>query len=122
MAENYRARILSRTRLDIDGYLYVRSYERKESTYWDCKKLRDGECKARAVTTKNPLGGVVVSKGWRESPHRHAPSRDVAEAEKIKADIKKRSEEDEQAKPSVIIRGIELTTCNFYEQNFLKIL
>lgn len=105
MEPNYRARLISRTRLEIDGFLYVRSCKRKNSTYWNCKKVRAGECKARAVTTVNPLQEIQVRKGPRESLHRHAPNRDAAEAERIVADIKTRAEAP-GAKPATILRGI----------------
>lgn len=105
MGENHRVRLISERRLDIGGFLYCRSFVRDGSTYWDCMKLRSKECSARAVTELNPAGDVIVKKGPRQSPHEHGPSRDAAEAERIKADIKRIADEDQDEMPAAIIRG-----------------
>lgn len=105
MEENHRVRLISERRLDIDGYLYTRSFVRKNSTYWDCLKLRDKECSARAVTILNPAGDIVIQKGPRQSPHQHGPSRDAVDAEVIKVNVKRAAEIDRDRMPSAIIRG-----------------
>lgn len=53
----------------------------EDSTYWDCLRVRDKECRARAVTSTNHLGELIVIKGPAQSAHRHAPNPDEVEAE-----------------------------------------
>lgn len=80
MALNYEAERFGERRLDIEGFLYVKSCNRNESTYWDCSRLRNKECKARAVTTVNHANQIIVLKGPNESRHSHPPNRDQVEA------------------------------------------
>lgn len=96
-------KVINERRIEIDGFLYVRSREGEHSkTYWDCKRVRDGECKARAIT--KVIDGVVsVLKGPEISKHIHAPSREEAEAERIKFAIKGRA--GERTAPAVLLQG-----------------
>lgn len=34
-----------------EGFIYLRSKKRGAKTYWDCNRLRRGQCSARAITT-----------------------------------------------------------------------
>lgn len=99
-----RVKIISERRIEINGFLYVRSREVAGTSYWDCKKVRDKICKARAVT-KVIDGAVSVIKGPEVSKHTHPPSREEAEAERIKTAIKSRA--GERITPAVILQGTE---------------
>ena len=120
MDQNFPAERLSERRLHIGGHLYVRSFERNEKTYWDCIRLRDKECTARAVTVTDHLNGIVVERGPIESPHRHAPNPDQVAAEKIKIGIKVRASDhrNRNLQPSAIVRGIFYST----QDSILQIL
>lgn len=106
MALNYEATRIGEKRLGIDGFLYLYSFKRKESTYWDCTKVRTKECKARAVTSRNHRNEITVLKGPNESRHSHPPNRDQVTAEEIKIRIKEQAKEHPQAMPSAIVRGL----------------
>lgn len=106
MAQNHPATRISDHRLAIAGYLYTRALVRNGSTYWNCLKLRDKQCSARAVTTTGPDNQIVVTKGPVQSAHRHPPNPEAAEAEAIKHRIKQTAANNRRLKPSVIIRGI----------------
>ena len=95
--------VISTRRIAIDGYLYVYSREVSGTTYWDCKKVRDKVCKARACT-KIIDGTVTVMKGPETSRHAHPPNHDEVAAEKIKFRVKARA--TERATPAVILQGI----------------
>lgn len=99
----FEIKVISERRIAIDGFLYSRSRQAGGKTYWDCKKLRDRECKARAVTRL--IDGVVtVEKGPDQSRHSHPPSREEVEAERIKHVILGRANEP-HAPPSAILQG-----------------
>ena len=80
MEQNYEAQVYDK-KLTIDGFLYLRSKSKKDKTYWDCKRLRLKECKARAITGEFASGDIMVLKGPRESPHSHPPNREECEVE-----------------------------------------
>lgn len=105
-AQTYDAERFHEKRLDIDGFMYVFSFDRKASTYWDCSKVRNKECKARAVTSVNHMNQLVVVKGPNESEHSHPPNRDAVEAEKIRLNIKKKAQDNPQTRPASVIRGL----------------
>ena len=71
--------------------------------YWDCKKVRGKECKARAIT-KTLDGLVTVTKGPNESKHTHPPYQEEWEAEMIKKSIKNQAAEA-HVPPTAILRG-----------------
>ena len=99
-------KIISNTRIAIDGFLYVRSREGQDCTYWDCKRVRDRVCKARAIT-KFSDGSVIVMKGPDKSIHTHPPSWEEVNADKVKHRIKQRAQEA-HFPPVVILQGISL--------------
>lgn len=70
------------------GFIYTRSkFGENGVEYWDCQKLRNKQCRARAVSTE-VNGNVVMTK---EGEHDHAPNRELAEAERIKFEVKLQS-------------------------------
>lgn len=48
--------------LIFDGFIYLKSKSAKGKVYWDCKRLRTKECRARAVTTEPDLRGDIFIK------------------------------------------------------------
>lgn len=89
------------------GYIYTRSkYGANNTTYWDCQKLRTKQCRSRAVSTV-VNGGVIITK---ETEHDHAPDREVAEAEKIKFDLKQEALTNKEQGPSTILRNVLAST------------
>lgn len=103
--QNLRARTVGPRRLDIGGYLYIKSFDRNGSTYWDCHKVREKVCKARAITSNADENGLIVVKGPEQSPHSHPPNREFVEAERIKCAIKQKADADSRTNPSIIVRG-----------------
>ena len=92
-------------KLQIDGYMYVRSREAKSKIYWDCRRVRSGECKARAITTApRDDGSVTVLKGPKESEHTHPPNREEAEAEKFVEELKEEAADHPELPPAQLLR------------------
>ena len=73
---NPELEIVSR-RLFINGFIYIYSREKNGIKYWDCKKLRNGECNARAITKWNGRELVVI-KGLDPNDHAHPADREEA--------------------------------------------
>lgn len=62
-----------------EGFIYLRSRVRGRKTYWDCNRLRCGECCARAVTTLQGEEVLVLKVSSREGndyPHSHPPNQE----------------------------------------------
>ena len=73
------------------GFIYVRSRVEGNRTYWDCKKVRNNECKARAIT--NLMGGKVsIVKGPDVSKHAHPSNREECDEEKIRMNLKRKAQ------------------------------
>lgn len=70
--------------------------------YWDCIKLRQQECRARAITSGEGEYVVMV----KDPDHDHAPDREVAEAERIKYVIKQDALTNEERPPTAILRDV----------------
>lgn len=102
---NREPEIINKIRLLMDGFVYVRSYQDGNKTYWDCYKLRKHECSARAITVHTSGGNFIVTKGVNESKHDHPPNREYAEAEKIKLNLKKKAEAHPEEPPSRLLRN-----------------
>lgn len=96
--------IVGGKRLFLEGFVYVRSKADGHRTYWDCNKVRNKECKARAITVF--VGeNVVVEKGPDVSQHAHPPNREEAEAEKIKLNLKRKATIDPEEPPAGMLRN-----------------
>lgn len=91
-------------KLLLDGYIYLKSKTHKGKTYWDCKRVRQRECTARAITMQ-VREEVVVLKGPRLSPHQHPPNREEAEAENVIRRLKRAAEEHPEQPPARILRN-----------------
>lgn len=78
-----RAKIIGK-KLLVDGYVYLRSSVTEEKIYWDCNRVRNGHCTARAITNNPTLPtDVIVLKGPSESKHTHAPNQEEVKAQEI---------------------------------------
>lgn len=100
-------KFVSLTKLIIDGYVYIKSKNEKrlQRTYWDCNRLRNKECSARAITSLANLGEhPVVFKGPVESKHSHPSNLEECGAEKLKQSLKRRAEEHPEEPPAQILR------------------
>lgn len=86
----------------------MKSYDRRDTTYWDCIKVRDKEYKARsitsAITSANNIKELIVLKGPDRFPHTHPFDREMITAEKIKQNIKKKAEANLNLMPPVMVR------------------
>ncbi|KAJ8665095.1 hypothetical protein QAD02_006757 [Eretmocerus hayati] len=85
-------------RLYIDGFLYVKNHKADNGKiHWECRRVRQGTCHARAVTSDPALDkNIVVFRGLEESSHSHAPSlADYEEAEKLEELSKLRERESQ---------------------------
>lgn len=83
---NSEPEIVADVRLFLNGYVYVRSKKVGNTTHWDCNRVRNGTCKARAHTVFVD-GKLVVTQGPDVSKHSHVPNREEAESEKIKMSL-----------------------------------
>ncbi len=58
------------SKLIIDGFIHLRCRQRGIRTYWDCQKVKAGECTARAITAATATEeGIVAIRGPVESSH-----------------------------------------------------
>ena len=97
---------IENNKLIIDGFVYVKSRTSKDhdKIYWDCRKVRSKECRARAITdVPAPGSAVVVLKGPVQSPHEHAPNRDECTAEVVMGRVKRKAAEHPKQPPAHII-------------------
>lgn len=90
-------------KLQIDGFRYVRSKSVKGRTYWDCQLVRDGLCRARAITN-NDAAHIVVIKGPAESKHEHPPNWEECAAAEVIARVKRTATRHPELPPSQILR------------------
>lgn len=101
---NENPEIVGVNRLLVEGFVYVKSRSDGNRTYWDCYKVRRGECKGRATTVSTGGSNFVITKGPRQSQHTHPPNREFAEAEKIKANLKRKAHDQLDRPPSGILQ------------------
>lgn len=91
--------------LHLDGFIYIRSRSGKSRVYWDCRKVRSGECKGRAVTTEPTEDEeVIVLRGPKDSPHTHPPNREEAAADVVMEKIKRKAELHPEQPPAQLLR------------------
>lgn len=81
--ENPQAKVYG-SKLILDGFVYHQSRKpAKGRCYWDCNRLRRGECTARAITAEqsDPSAVVIV---YKQSEHEHPPDQEECRAEGVK--------------------------------------
>ena len=97
--------IINETRMYFEGYIYTRArLPIDRTTYWDCVRVRDKECRARGRTVRAPNGQIVLVQGPEQSLHMHAPNREEVEAEKLQYRLKRIADEDENTPLDDILR------------------
>lgn len=73
--------------------------------YWDCRKVRAGECKAKAITSEpNSEGEVVIYKDPGLSGHDHPPNREEAAADVVRQAIKRKAASNPEQPPAQLLR------------------
>lgn len=98
------ARIIDK-KLCLDGYVYLRSRRAKGKTYWDCRRVRSGECNARAITNDPlPEEELTVLRGPAESQHSHPPNREECAAETVTQTLKRKAREHPELPPAHLLR------------------
>lgn len=90
-------------KLLLGGYVYVKSRDVGGKSYWDCKLVRRGQCKARAITSMRG-GTIYVEKGAGNSPHLHPSSPEACRAEIFKANLNSQMEDRPEATPAQLLR------------------
>ena len=93
-----------RTKLHLDGYMYYRTRESNERTYWECRRSKLKECSARAVTILGADGHIAVERGPADSPHSHLPNVEENVAEKLNVQLKKRARDHTEQRPAQMLR------------------
>lgn len=92
-------------KLYLDGFIFLRSKVEKGKIYWECKRLRAKECKARAITTEpDAQGNFTITKRPEIDHHLHAPNQEECQAELLRIKIKRRAEEHPEEPPAAILR------------------
>ncbi len=78
--------------LIIIEFVYLHCRQCGIGTYWDCQKVRAGECTARAITAAATTEkGIVVIRGPIESSHTHPPSQEQCKAEEVLTPVKRKA-------------------------------
>ena len=91
-------------KLLVDGYIYVQSRQGNGKIYWDCRRVRSRECRARAITNEPAPGQVIVLlKGPQESKHSHLPNREQVKAVALTAGLKRKATTDPGMPPAQIL-------------------
>ncbi len=94
------------SKLIIDGFIYPCCRQCGIRTYWDCQKVKVGECTARAITAAAATEeGIVVIRGPAESSHTHPPSQEQCKAEKVLTRVKRKAEEHPEQPPAQLLRN-----------------
>lgn len=74
------------------------------SLYWECRKSRSGECKARAVTSTWTAGReVIVFKGTQESSHTDPPHREAIAVEGFVRGVKRKAKVHPEQLPTQLL-------------------
>ncbi|KAJ8681367.1 hypothetical protein QAD02_017154 [Eretmocerus hayati] len=93
--------------LIIDGHVYYESKSSNRRAYWECRRIRKGECQARAITTEILPGveaNVIVIKNPGLEGHSHSPDQEASEAEIIQKGVERRAREQPEEPPARILR------------------
>lgn len=92
------------SKLHLDGYMYYRTRERNERTYWECLRSKKKECSARAVSIIGANGHIEIVRGPANSPHSHPPNVEENVAEKFNVRLKRRAHDHPEERPAQMLR------------------
>ena len=90
-------------KLHVEGYIYVKCRTRKGRTYWDCRRVRRGECRARAITD-DPLDRTKITL-IKRTEHQHPPDRDECAAEEVVETLKRKAATRPEVTPAELLRS-----------------
>ncbi len=94
------------SKLIIDGFIHLRCLQCGIRSYWDCQKVRDGECTATAITAAAAAEeGIVGIRGLVESSHTHSPSQKQSNAEEVLSRVKRKAKEHPEQGPVQLLRN-----------------
>ncbi len=94
------------SKLSIGGFIYLHCRQCGIRTYWDCQKVRDGECTARAITAAAAAEeGIVVIRGPVESSHTQPPGLEQHKAEEVLTRVKRKAKEHPEQLPAQLLRN-----------------
>ena len=93
-------------KLHMDGCVFLKSKTRNGRIYWDCRKVRGGECRARAVTAEalSPEGEVIFYKRPKIEEHTHVGNEEECLADNLRSSLKRKAEDNPERPPSAILR------------------
>ena len=91
------------------GFVYLRSKIENGKIYWECQKLRHGECRVRVITIDTLNGEIIFHKRAKDEDHTHFPNQEQCEAEEANYRMKRKADEHPERPPSAILRD-ELPT------------
>lgn len=89
--------------MHVDGHIYVKCRTRKGRTYWDCRRVRSGSCRARAITD-DPLDRTKITL-IKTSPHQHPPDVDECAAEVVLESLKRKAETRPEVSTAAVVRS-----------------
>jgi len=92
-------------KLHLEAFVYLRSGPPKKTrVYWACRKLRSGECKAKAITLiTTDCDEVIVYKGRQESRHTHALNREAIAADPLAQTLMRKANDNPQQPPAQLL-------------------
>jgi len=91
-------------KLLIDGYTYYKARAEKGKIYWACRRGKEKESSAPAITLERLVdGNIEVIKGPSELKHSHPPNREKTAAEKIMAWLKRKAQEHPEQPPAQLL-------------------
>ena len=105
-------------KLLLEGFVYLRSRVTEAKIYWDCSRVRSGQCSARAITNNPAVPvNVVVFKGPDASKHSHAPNQEEVKVEKITTTLKRKAADHPEISPAQLLRTeLEGVSCAVLSQ------
>ena len=87
-----------------DGFLYSKSHQKGDVSYWKCRKR--GACPA-SLTAVSAGRNLEVRKGGASKSHNHAPNREEVAALKIIAKIKRDASKHPERPPTAVMRVLQ---------------
>ncbi len=92
------------SKLIIDEFIDLHCRQCGIRTYWDCQKVRAGECTASAIPAAAATEeGIVVIRGPVKWSHTHPPSQKQCKAEEVLTWEKRKAEEHPEQPPAELL-------------------